>query len=42
MQSEMLTLKRINNAYRAFNNSQSEWGKEYWNSVVSKLKKKLN
>jgi hypothetical protein len=42
MQSEMLTLKRIGNAYRALNNSQSEWAKEYWYGVVSELKKKLN
>jgi len=42
MQSEMLTLKRINNAYQALNNSQSKWAKEYWNGVVSELKKKLN
>jgi hypothetical protein len=42
MQSEMVTLKRINNAYQALNNSQSKWAKEYWNGVVSELKKKLN
>jgi hypothetical protein len=42
MQSEMMTLKRINSAYRALNKSQSEWAKEYWNGVISELKKKLN
>lgn len=42
MRSETLTLRRISKAYRALKNSESEWAKEYWNGVISELKKNLN
>jgi hypothetical protein len=33
-------IKRIDNALKALNNSQSEWGRNFWSNVWKKLSEK--